>query len=130
MQSKAQKNNKNAVTNGQKKKGKNKHENKNQNDDDFICEFQITDPLAEASKFIIPLQEMFGDDLSTHLATYDFYLRKNKPLLMLQSINRLQQLDKTDKRVVTKVTEFYDYVTKNKSFLSETVLSVIKEINA
>ena len=131
VQSKAQKNAKtNGHTNGQKKKGKNKHENKNQNDDDFICEFQITDPLAEASKFIIPLQEMFGDDLSTHLATYDFYLRKNKPLLMLQSINRLQQLDKTDKRVVTKVTEFYDYVTKNKSFLSETVLSVIKEINA
>ena len=48
---------------------------------------------------------------------------------MLQSIQRLQQLDKTDQRVVTKVTEFYDYVTKNKPFLSETVLIVIKEIN-
>ena len=128
VQSRAQKNKTNAVTNGQKKKGKARYENKY--DDDFICEFQITDPLYEASKFIIPLQEMFSEDLSTYLATYDFYLRKNKPLLMLQSINRLQELDKTDQRVVTKVTDFYNYVSKNKPFLSETVLSVIKEINA
>ena len=128
VQSRAQKNKTNAVTNGQKKKGKARYENKY--DDDFICEFQITDPLSEASKFIIPLQEMFSEDPSTYLATYDFYLRKNKPLLMLQSINRLQELDKTDQRVVTKVTDFYNYVSKNKPFLSETVLSVIKEINA
>ena len=129
VQSKPQKSKINAVKNGQKEKGKTKHKNNNQNDEDFTSEFHIDDPLSEASKFIIPLQEMFSDDLSTHLATFDFFSRKNKPLLMLQSIQRLQQLDKTDQRVVTKVTEFYNYVTKNKPFLSETVLIVIKEIN-
>ena len=69
-------------------------------------------------------------ELIEKFSSHIFYLRKNKPLLMLQSINRLQELDKTDQRVVTKVTDFYNYVSKNKPFLSETVLSVIKEMNA
>ena len=121
-----------AVTNGHKKKGKNKQNNNYQknDDEDFISDFQINDPLSEASKFITHLQNMFSDDVSTHLAAYEYYSRKKKSLLMLQSVNRLQIIDKSDPRVVTKVTEFYDYVTKHKTSLSETVISVIKETNA
>ena len=116
------------VSGGNKKK-KTKQLNKNKKYEDCLTEFQIDDPLIEVSKFIFPLQEIFGDEVTTHLASYDFYLRKNKPMLMLQSVHRLKLLDKTDKRVVEKVKEFYNYIAKKRKFLSKIVLLVVEEIH-
>ena len=42
------------------------------------------DPLGEAVKFLRPLQQLASNRLDTHIAAFEIYFRKNRPLLMLQ----------------------------------------------
>ena len=115
-------------SNGQKKKGTKSQSSKTANSVSIIDSIP-KNPLEEANKFLKPLEEMFGDKISTHLASYQIHSRKKKPLLMLQAIVRMQAIDKTDKSVVETVTKFYDFVTKQKSKLSDEIISVVKLIN-
>jgi len=50
------------------------------------------DPLSEAIKFLTPLQTLAKNLIETHLLAFEVYLRKNKPLLMLQSLKRTYNL--------------------------------------
>ncbi|OXB79808.1 UNVERIFIED_CONTAM: hypothetical protein H355_000970 [Colinus virginianus] len=45
-------------------------------------------PLEEAIKFLIPLKNLIGDNIDTHLLAFEIYFRKGKFLLMLQSVKR------------------------------------------
>ena len=126
------KNNNNQSSNGTKKKGKNKSKQNHKTSDTctkLLSDNLIKDPLEEASKFLQPLQEMFSQHLSTHLSAFEIYWRKKKPLMMLQTVLRMQAIDKSNQKVIETVTKFYDYVSKNKSNFSEDVITVIKQIN-
>jgi len=50
------------------------------------------DPLGEAIKFLTPLQTLAKNVIETHLLAFEVHLRKNKPLLMLQSLKRTYNL--------------------------------------
>ena len=68
------------------------------------------DPLGEAIKFLVPLQLLASNCLDTHLFSFEIYYRKNKPLLMLQSIKRAMKVDPTDPRVHSCVVRLQKFV--------------------
>lgn len=41
---------------------------------------QVENPLEEAIKFLIPLKNLIGDDIETHLLAFEIYFRKGKVL--------------------------------------------------
>ncbi|KAL7744606.1 hypothetical protein ACLKA6_017117 [Drosophila palustris] len=53
------------------------------------------EPLEKAIDFLKPLQELAKERIDTHLLAFEVYYRKNKLLLMLQSIRRARSLDPT-----------------------------------
>ncbi|KAM6291583.1 N-alpha-acetyltransferase 16, NatA auxiliary subunit isoform 2-T2 [Porphyrio hochstetteri] len=54
---------------------------------------RVENPLEEAIKFLIPLKNLIGDDIETHLLAFEIYFRKGKFLLMLQSVKRAFAID-------------------------------------
>ncbi|XP_046666823.1 N-alpha-acetyltransferase 16, NatA auxiliary subunit-like [Homalodisca vitripennis] len=60
---------------------------------------QVDDPLDQAIKFLQPLQLLSSNLLETHLMAYEIYSRKDKPLLMLQSVRRMHRLAPEDPAV-------------------------------
>jgi len=88
------------------------------------------DPLAEALKFLQPLQMLAGNKLDTHLAAFEIYYRKKKPLLMLQSIKRAlltvkPENGERDPRIHGCVVRFQSFVEENRAGLSPAVAEVI-----
>ncbi|XP_011207127.2 N-alpha-acetyltransferase 16, NatA auxiliary subunit [Bactrocera dorsalis] len=57
------------------------------------------DPLEKAIEFLKPLQQLAKDRIETHLLAFEIYCRKNKILLMLQSIRRAMAIDATHSSV-------------------------------
>ncbi|XP_067640624.1 N-alpha-acetyltransferase 16, NatA auxiliary subunit [Eurosta solidaginis] len=57
------------------------------------------DPLEKAIEFLKPLQQLAKDRIETHLLAFEIYCRKNKILLMLQSIRRAMAIDPTHSSV-------------------------------
>lgn len=57
------------------------------------------DPLEKAIEFLKPLQQLAKDRIETHLLAFEIYCRKNKLLLMLQSIRRAMAIDATHSSV-------------------------------
>ncbi|XP_063366131.1 N-alpha-acetyltransferase 15, NatA auxiliary subunit [Cydia amplana] len=51
------------------------------------------DPLEQAIKFLLPLRTLAADRIDTYLMAFEIYFRKEKPLLMLQSIKRAWRLE-------------------------------------
>uniref|UniRef100_A0A671VB98 N-alpha-acetyltransferase 15, NatA auxiliary subunit a n=1 Tax=Sparus aurata TaxID=8175 RepID=A0A671VB98_SPAAU len=49
---------------------------------------KVENPLEEAVKFLIPLKNLVRNKIETHLLAFEIYFRKEKYLLMLQSIKR------------------------------------------
>ncbi|KAM4797351.1 N-alpha-acetyltransferase 16, NatA auxiliary subunit [Rhinophrynus dorsalis] len=50
-------------------------------------------PLEEAIKFLTPLKTLAANNIHTHLLAFEIYFRKEKFLLMLQSIKRAFSID-------------------------------------
>lgn len=57
---------------------------------------RVEDPLEQAIKFLCPLRTLASDRIETHLMAFEIYYRKDKPLLMLQSIKRAWRLCPTN----------------------------------
>lgn len=57
------------------------------------------DALEKAIEFLRPLQTLAKDRIETHLMAFEIYFRKQKPLLMLQSLKRAWRLDENDARL-------------------------------
>ncbi|KAF2975190.1 hypothetical protein EK904_003198 [Melospiza melodia maxima] len=57
---------------------------------------RVENPLEEAIKFLIPLKNLIGDDIETHLLAFEIYFRKGKFLLMLQSVKRAFAIDRNN----------------------------------
>uniref|UniRef100_A0A7N8XPU8 N-alpha-acetyltransferase 15, NatA auxiliary subunit a n=1 Tax=Mastacembelus armatus TaxID=205130 RepID=A0A7N8XPU8_9TELE len=49
---------------------------------------KVENPLEEAVKFLIPLKNLVRNKIETHLLAFEIYFRKEKYLLMLQSVKR------------------------------------------
>ncbi|XP_050441172.1 N-alpha-acetyltransferase 16, NatA auxiliary subunit [Adelges cooleyi] len=54
---------------------------------------RVEDPLEQAIKFLKPLQELASNNMETHLMAFEIYYRKDKLLLMLQSIIRSHRIN-------------------------------------
>ncbi|XP_037025681.1 N-alpha-acetyltransferase 16, NatA auxiliary subunit [Bradysia coprophila] len=82
------------------------------------------DPLEKAIDFLRPLQILAKECIKTHLLAFEIYYRKNKLLLMLQSIKRAKSLDPTDPNLHTCIVKFYKALTVNGE-INEHVRTVI-----
>lgn len=64
------------------------------------------DPLEKAIEFLKPLQLLAKDCIETHLLAFEIYYRKNKLLLMLQSIKRAQAIDANNAQLHLCIVQF------------------------
>lgn len=83
-------------------------------------------PLEEAIKFLVPLQTLAKERIETHLMAFEIYYRKEKPLLMLQSVKRAYHCDPKDPRLHECIVRFLLKVKENGSTYSETVNTVLE----
>uniref|UniRef100_A0A182NG76 N-alpha-acetyltransferase 15, NatA auxiliary subunit n=1 Tax=Anopheles dirus TaxID=7168 RepID=A0A182NG76_9DIPT len=65
------------------------------------------DPLEKAIEFLKPLQQLAKDNIETHLMAFEIYLRRNKLLLMLQSLKRARKLDASNPLLHSCIVRFY-----------------------
>lgn len=63
-------------------------------------------PLEKAIDFLKPLQQLARDNIETHMLAFEIYYRKNKLLLMLQSIKRARAINPNDARLHLNVVRF------------------------
>jgi len=88
-------------------------------------------PLEEAIKFLVPLQLLATNRIETHLMAFEIYYRKEKPLLMLQSVKRAFKCDPTNARLHQCLVRLLLKVQESRGEYSETVNKVLtQEINA
>ncbi|XP_071951191.1 N-alpha-acetyltransferase 16, NatA auxiliary subunit-like [Antedon mediterranea] len=83
-------------------------------------------PLQEALYFLKPLQTLAKDKIQTHLLAFDIYYRKDKVLLMLQSIKRAYALEPSDPKLHKCIVQFA-MLLKEKQTLPEAVDTVISD---
>ncbi|XP_064608201.1 N-alpha-acetyltransferase 15, NatA auxiliary subunit-like [Liolophura sinensis] len=86
---------------------------------------RVSDPLEQAIRFLRPLQLLASDIIDTHVQAYEIYSRKGKLLLMLQCIKRGHRVDPDNPAFHLCRLRFRQEVSRRKSELSETVLSVL-----
>lgn len=89
---------------------------------------KVDDPLEQAVRFLQPLQLLCADNLETHLMAFEIYSRKEKPLLMLQSVKRAYRLDKNNADVhacIVRLSSALDRWLRTDK-LSEPVTEVIQ----
>lgn len=67
-------------------------------------------PLERALRFLTPLKTLATRRIETHLLAFEVYRRKNKPMLMLQSVKRAQKLDPHNSRLQQQLTIFMDLI--------------------
>lgn len=98
----------------------------------------IEDPLEQAIKFLKPLQLLVSNNIETHLMAFEIYYRKNKLLLMLQSIKRALKVDSENSMLHTCIIRFYEVMhamfpnvdTVVKAVLEKEVQSIFKGMNS
>lgn len=81
---------------------------------------RVEDPLEQAIKFLQPLQEWASNRIETHLLAFEVYLRKGKPLLMVQSVKRALKVDPDHPQLHSCLIRLHRFLT-NGDLLSETV---------
>jgi len=97
-------------THKEKSKGSTKEED---DDPDGEKLAKTEDPLSEATNFVKNLQLYFPDDLDTHLLAIQVYIRKDKPLLVLQALRRAVQINNDSPELHVATLTFFHYVDKN-----------------
>ncbi|XP_074602523.1 N-alpha-acetyltransferase 15/16 isoform X2 [Brevipalpus obovatus] len=83
-------------------------------------------PLEEAFKFLRPLQILAKDRLDTHLMAFELYYRREKVLLMLQSLKRAVRIDANHPVVQRQLVLFYDFVLSIRDKMATPIFEVIK----
>ncbi|CAK1542544.1 unnamed protein product [Leptosia nina] len=83
------------------------------------------DPLEQAIKFLLPLRQLAADRIDTYLMAFEIYYRKEKPLLMLQSIKRAWQLDSNHQHLHDCLVRFKCWLEEKMSELNPHVVEVI-----
>lgn len=72
-------------------------------------------PLEKGIEFLKPLQLLATDNIETHMLAFELYYRKNKVLLMLQSIKRARAIDREDARLHLNLVKFSKVLQSLKS---------------
>uniref|UniRef100_A0A7N5ZSF8 N(alpha)-acetyltransferase 15, NatA auxiliary subunit n=1 Tax=Anabas testudineus TaxID=64144 RepID=A0A7N5ZSF8_ANATE len=80
---------------------------------------KVENPLEEAIKFLMPLKHLVKEKIDTHLLAFEIYFRKEKYLLMLQSVKRALAIDPEH--------PWLHHVAVHFSFLPEVVRTVLKQ---
>lgn len=83
------------------------------------------DPLAKAVEFLRPLQQLAKDCIRTHLLAFEIYARKNKLLLMLQSIKRAQKIDAGNAQLHACIIRFVRALDRQAADIVPAVRAVI-----
>ncbi|CAB3238717.1 unnamed protein product [Arctia plantaginis] len=83
------------------------------------------DPLEQAIKFLLPLRILAADRIDTYLMAFEIYYRKDKPLLMLQSLKRAWRLDSTHHHLHDCLVRFQGWLDKSLESLNPAVVAVI-----
>ncbi|XP_033115616.1 N-alpha-acetyltransferase 15, NatA auxiliary subunit-like [Anneissia japonica] len=83
-------------------------------------------PLKEAIYFLKPLQNLAKDRIETHLLAFEIYYRKDKVLLMLQSIKRAYSLDPTNPQLHVCIIQFARLL-EEKQNLADAIQTVLSE---
>jgi len=84
-------------------------------------------PLEDAHKFLIPLQHLAKDRIETHLMAFDIFIRKGKPLLMLQSIQRAIHCDPCDPRLHSCIVRFLSKIKADEGKYNVIVKDVLEK---
>ncbi|RHZ63326.1 hypothetical protein Glove_330g14 [Diversispora epigaea] len=85
------------------------------------------DPLGEAFKFLMPLQELSSKRIETHLLGFEIYLRKEKYLLALRALLQAYKIEKENATLHKDIIRFKLEVTSNRSKIHPTTIQVITE---
>lgn len=83
--------------------------NMNDNTDPALLEHP-DDPLEKAIRFLTPLKNLATKRIDTHFLAFEVYRRKNKLLLMLQSVKRAYKLDPYHSKLRRQFAEFTNIV--------------------
>uniref|UniRef100_A0A3Q3VST6 Uncharacterized protein n=1 Tax=Mola mola TaxID=94237 RepID=A0A3Q3VST6_MOLML len=83
-------------------------------------------PLEEAVKFLIPLKNLVRNKIETHLLAFEIYFRKEKYLLMLQSVKRAVAIEPSNPWLHQCLVRFFRGVNENAE-LAEAVRTVLKQ---
>uniref|UniRef100_A0A673GZ11 N(alpha)-acetyltransferase 15, NatA auxiliary subunit a n=1 Tax=Sinocyclocheilus rhinocerous TaxID=307959 RepID=A0A673GZ11_9TELE len=86
---------------------------------------KVENPLEEAVKFLTPLKNLVKNKIDTHLLAFEIYLRKEKYLLMLQSVKRAYSLDPDHPWLHQCLVRFFKGVSDSKD-MPEAVQTVLK----
>uniref|UniRef100_A0A3Q4I3J0 N-alpha-acetyltransferase 15, NatA auxiliary subunit n=1 Tax=Neolamprologus brichardi TaxID=32507 RepID=A0A3Q4I3J0_NEOBR len=86
----------------------------------------VENPLEEAIKFLTPLKHLVKDKIDTHLLAFEIYFRKEKYLLMLQSVKRALAIDPDHPWLHQCLVRFFKGVSESKE-LPEVVRTVLKQ---
>ncbi|KAJ3614790.1 hypothetical protein NHX12_018360 [Muraenolepis orangiensis] len=87
---------------------------------------KVENPLEEAVKFLTPLKHLVRDKIDTHLLAFEIYFRKEKYLLMLQSVKRAVTINPDDPWLHQCLVRFFKGVSESKD-LPEAVRTVLKQ---
>ncbi|KAG7273608.1 LOW QUALITY PROTEIN: hypothetical protein CRUP_011037 [Coryphaenoides rupestris] len=87
---------------------------------------KVESPLEEAVKFLIPLKTLVRNKIETHLLAFEIYFRKEKYLLMLQSVKRAVAIDPSDPWLHQCLVRFFKGVSESTA-LAEPVRTVLKQ---
>ncbi|GIX98249.1 n-alpha-acetyltransferase 15, NatA auxiliary subunit [Caerostris darwini] len=72
------------------------------------------DSLGQAIRFLRPLQNLASERIETHLLAFEIYIRKDKLLLMLQSIKRAWLIDPNHPKLHSNLIRFCNIVSSRK----------------
>jgi len=86
---------------------------------------ETQDPLAEATKFLIPLQTWKSEKIETHLMACEIYLRKKKYLLVLKALKKGYKIDSSNPSLHLLAIKFLKAL--NSLDASGTLIDVLKE---
>uniref|UniRef100_A0A8C6T2C0 N-alpha-acetyltransferase 15, NatA auxiliary subunit n=1 Tax=Neogobius melanostomus TaxID=47308 RepID=A0A8C6T2C0_9GOBI len=87
---------------------------------------KVENPLEEAVKFLMPLKHLIKDKIDTHLLAFEIYFRKEKYLLMLQSVKRALDIDSDHPWLHQCLVRFFKGVSESKG-LPDVVRTVLKQ---
>uniref|UniRef100_A0A8C2DA31 N(alpha)-acetyltransferase 15, NatA auxiliary subunit b n=1 Tax=Cyprinus carpio TaxID=7962 RepID=A0A8C2DA31_CYPCA len=87
---------------------------------------RVENPLDEAVKFLTPLKNLVKNKIDTHLLAFEIYFRKEKYLLMLQSVKRAYAIDPDHPWLHQCLVRFFKGVSESKD-LAESVSMVLKQ---
>ncbi|XP_059410348.1 N-alpha-acetyltransferase 15, NatA auxiliary subunit-like [Carassius carassius] len=87
---------------------------------------RVESPLDEAVKFLTPLKNLVKNKIDTHLLAFEIYFRKEKFLLMLQSVKRAYAIDPDNPWLHQCLVRFFKGVSESKD-LAESVSMVLKQ---